>query len=49
MHKQKRQASQQVGLFPFPRVGRSDPDQLWDNPMLSGNSIDDYDGKKIKN
>uniref|UniRef100_A0A336MEC6 CSON014761 protein n=1 Tax=Culicoides sonorensis TaxID=179676 RepID=A0A336MEC6_CULSO len=42
-HLQKRQANQPVGLFPFPRVGRSDPDLEWDNSMMPANGIDDYD------
>lgn len=43
--KQKRAAGGSVGLFPFPRVGRSDPDMIteWDSP-LSYNSFENYDG-----
>lgn len=43
--KQKRAVGGSVGLFPFPRVGRSDPDMLseWDSP-LSYNSFENYDG-----
>lgn len=35
-----------VGLFPFPRVGRSDPDliQEWDGSDFSLNSNEDYGG-----
>ena len=34
-----------VGLFPFPRVGRSDPEMSeWESP-LSYNSFENYDGK----
>lgn len=34
-----------MGLFPFPRVGRSDPGMIseWESP-LSYNSLENYDG-----
>lgn len=43
--KHKRAGGGSVGLFPFPRVGRSDPDMMaeWESP-LSYNSFENYDG-----
>lgn len=40
-----------VGLFPFPRVGRSDPDliQEWDGSDFSLNSNEDYGGDELNN
>lgn len=45
--KEKRAGGGSVGLFPFPRVGRSNVDLLseWDSP-LSYNSLENYDGKE---
>jgi hypothetical protein len=42
----KRAGGGTVGLFPFPRVGRSDPDLLpeWDSSP-NYNSFENYDGK----
>lgn len=37
-----------TGLTPFPRIGRSDPDQMnWDNAAYS--SLEDYEGNQIYN
>ena len=43
--KPKRAGGGSVGLFPFPRVGRSDPDMIseWELP-ISYNSFENYDG-----
>ncbi|CAO1395331.1 unnamed protein product [Diamesa serratosioi] len=42
--KQKRSDRGSVGLFPFPRVGRSDPEAVPESdPSYSYMSIDDYD------
>lgn len=47
--KLKRAGGGSVGLFPFPRVGRSDPDMIseWETP-LSYNEFDNYDGNDAK-
>lgn len=45
--KQKRAAGGSVGLFPFPRVGRSDPDMISEYELqlpLSYSSFENYDG-----
>lgn len=45
--KQKRAGGGNVGLFPFPRVGRSDPDMIseYESPYNAFNPFDNYDGE----
>lgn len=47
--KLKRAGGGSVGLFPFPRVGRSDPDMIseWETPV-SYNEFENYDGNDIE-